>query len=226
MVNRSVSTSVNHRLYPEVLQNGRKSASVTSCDNHPIVHSWIRGNSTLSPCIVDNHTDCIPPKWIRVKHNVSSPASNQIRLVFKHNHIVKGEPYMQESSIAIHNRYQVLKSIEDIANQRHLSDQHGNTLEVQLEGNENETGKKLGQKPCHNTTISVENLTFFKGNKNKTGKKLGIATQNLADKCSTGQNKHYIGAIKTYLGLNWVICLTRVLIPLKKLNGIKNRMLC
>ena len=48
---------------------------------------------------------------------------------------------MQESSIAVRNRYQALQSIEDTDSQQYLSDQYGNTLEVQLEGNKNKNGK-------------------------------------------------------------------------------------
>ena len=73
MVNSSVKTSVNHSSYAEVLQSSWKSVSVVSHNNHPKVQSCIRGNTTLSPCNVDNTTDSshlVPLKCVHVKQKM------------------------------------------------------------------------------------------------------------------------------------------------------------
>ena len=169
MVSRSVNTSVDHRPYAEVLQSGCKRASVLSRSNHVGVHNGNGGNSIFTPGNSDKSTDCVPSKSVPGKRNVPNFASNHKGSDFKRNHSVRGEPHMQESSIAVCNRYQALQSSEDI-DLSHLSHQHGSSLETQLEGNKNKTRKKLDQKPCYNNASSVTNSTFFKGNKNKTGR--------------------------------------------------------
>ena len=104
-------------------------------------------------------------------------------------------------NLQLKNKYQVLQSLVE-------ADQHGYHSDSQLEGNKNETGRKLGQKPCYNTASSVTVSTALKGNKNKTGNKLGQVTQGAVNNstiettvCTT---LLISGATKTDLGRNRV----------------------
>ena len=142
MVNRSVNTSVNHRSYAEVLQSPCKNDSAICRDRF----DKCKPNKVKSPTetyTVHGNVDCVPVKCVpaqRISHKLVTNYKASSR-----NAVSKGKPYMQESSLPLQNRYEVLQSIVHREPQ-HLSHQHGNLLDKTLEGNKNKNGKKIGRK--------------------------------------------------------------------------------
>ena len=166
MVNRSVNTSVNHRSYAEVLKNSSKNSIPK---NSSSVNNHAPSNSDASNSLQTAHTKahCVPE---RISHKSSTNCKG---LPYIRNSVSEGQPYVQEFSLPLQNRYEVL---QPTVQPQHLALQH-DTFYESLQGNKNKTGKKLGTNTCCSGTPDATNSITSRGNKNKTGNKLGQVPQ-------------------------------------------------
>ena len=187
MVNRSVTTSVNHRSHAEVLQSHCKNNSAIGRDKfHKCQPNKVKSSTGMS--IVHSSVNCVPVKCIPPQRIPQKLVTNHKASARERNVVSKGKPYMQESSLSLQSRYEVLQSIVHREPQ-HLSHQHGNLLHETLESNNNKNSKTVGEKLCGKHTSDVTALVTSRGNQNKTGTKLGQVTQEVPH---LGQPMHHI----------------------------------
>ena len=183
MVNRSVNTSVNHRSYAEVLQSSCNNDSAKTQKKYYAPTPCKVNPSTVSHAVHSN-ADCVQTKCVPAQRNSGAVETHCTFPTREHNAVSQGKAYLQDFSLPLQNRYDVLQTITHKERQ-YLPHQHGISSDKTLEGNKNENGKKLGKNPCYNPTPDVTHFTTSRDSKNKTGNKLGQATQELLHLDST-----------------------------------------
>ena len=186
MVNRSVNTSVNHRSYAEVLQSSSKNvtANTSTTVNRHIPNKLDASTFTQTAhakvhCVPHN---CIPECTL---HKSSTKCK---AFPYRCNSVSKGQPYVQELSLPLQNRYEVLSIVQP----QHLAGQHGTSFHEPLQGNKNKTGTKLGTNLCCTGTPDGTNSITSRGNKNKTGNKLGQVPREVQQSGLVDQPKHHV----------------------------------
>ena len=164
MFNRSVNTSVNHRSYAEVLQSSCKSDSAITQKNF-YKRTPNKVNSSIGSHTVHSNVDCIHTKCVPAERNSGKVATQCKVPTRERNAVSQGKAYLQDFSLSLQNRYDVLQTVVH-KEMQYLPQQHGFHLDKPLEGNKNKNGKKLGKNPCHNHTPDATHSTTSRGNKN------------------------------------------------------------
>ena len=164
VVNKSMNTSVQHKSYAEVLQNGNPVVKSGKKDSNILVHNCVRSVTSTPQRIANRYSDCVQSKCVPFKRNAKPSVSSG------NYQPSKGNAVMQESPFELSNRFQVLASAEDILIEQHVDAQHDIPFDFELECNKNKTGPILGQEPCKNASTTVYVSKVVRGNKNKTGK--------------------------------------------------------
>ena len=190
MVNRSVNTSVNHRSYAKVLQSCCKNDSAISQKNfYKCIPNKV--NSSIVSHTVHSNVDCVPTKCVPAERNSGNVTTDCKVPTSEHNAVSQGKAYLQDFSLPMQNRYDVLQTVVHKELQ-YLPQQHGIHLDKPLEGNKDKNGKKLGKNPCDNYTPDATHSTTSRGNENKTRKKLGQVTQELLHLDPIDHSMHHI----------------------------------
>ena len=186
MVNRSLNTSVGRRSYAEVLKNTSNNAtnSKLGSDSHQVP---INAEASTSFQTAHSNLHCVPVDCVpqRISHK---PSTSCKVLSSKRNSLPKGQPYVQEFSLPLQNRYEALQSI---VQPQQFIEQHDSFYKT-LQGNKNKTGKKLGTITCCSGTPDGTYSTTSKGNKNKTGNKLGQVPQEVQQSGLVDHSEHQV----------------------------------
>ena len=186
MVNRSLNTSVGRRSYAEVLKNTSNNArnSKLGSDSHQVPN-----NSEASTSFQTAHSNlhCVPVDCVPQRISYKPSTSYKV-LSSKRNSLPKGQPYVQEFSLPLQNKYETLQSV---VQPQQLIEQHDSFYKT-LQGNKNETGKKLGTITCCSGTPDGTYSTTSKGNKNKTENKLGQVPQEVQQSGLVDHSEHQV----------------------------------
>ena len=186
MVNRSLNTSVGRRSYAEVLKNTSNNAtnSKLGSDSHQVP---INSEASTSFQTAHSNLHCVPVDCVpqRISHK---PSTSCKVLSSKRNSLPKGQPYVQEFSLPLQNRYEALQSV---VQPQQFIEQHDSFYKT-LQGNKNKTGKKLGTITCCSGTPDGTYSTTSKGNKNKTGNKLGQVPQEVQQSGLVDHSEHQV----------------------------------
>ena len=181
MVNRSFLT--DRRSYAEVLKNTSKNVKLGSATQH------VPSNPDASNSFQTTHSKvhCVPANCVpeRISHKSSTTCK---ALSSKCNLLHKGQPYVQEFSLPLQNRYEAL---QPVVQPQQLAEQHDSFYEP-LQGNKNKTGKKLGTNTCCSDTPDGTDSITSRGNKNKTGNKLGQVSQDIQQLALVDHSKHQV----------------------------------
>ena len=98
-------------------------------------------HSSIVSHTLHSNVDCVPTKCVPAERN-----SNKVMIYCKvptceRNAVSQGKAYLQDFSLPLQNRYEVLQTV--VHNElQHLPDQHGIHLDKTLEGNKNKNGNK------------------------------------------------------------------------------------
>ena len=166
--NNSVNTFVDDRSYADIVK------TVHSCVNSkPLKLDLLQRQSTPAKVHKRNarkQTQCAQPKCVRSERTRTKSASFAIQSQVERNTFPKGKQSNKEGNIQLANKFAILQSLSDDAND---DSSDGSHFTDSLEGNKNKTGQTLVLEPM-NTVDDVVHITKpFKGNKNKKGQTLG-----------------------------------------------------